>query len=156
MFEEVDSASLRGLSVWLPMMSGDDPESARAASESYADDRVEHRWDPERRLGALFAKRLGLQGVAWDVYLLYPAGVVWEDDGPPEPTFWMHQLPMAAGADKARLLHPESLYHAVANALGSGATPRKDDLALRLHLKGLQTIGSKHELRKRFPGPAPE
>ncbi len=141
MFEEVDSASLRGLSVWLPMLSGDDPESARAASESYTDDRVEHRWDPERRLGALFARRLGLQGVAWDVYLLYAAGFVWHDDDPPEPTFWMHQLPMAAGADEARLLHPESLYHAVADALGPGATPRKDDLALRLHLKGLQTIG---------------
>ncbi len=133
--------SLRGLSVWLPMMSGDNLDSARSGSESYADDRVEHRWDPERKLGGLFAKRLGLRGVAWDVYLVYPAGIVWDDDAPPEPTFWMHQLPTGAGADEALLLKPESLYDAVADALGPDATPRKDDLALRLHLKGLQTIG---------------
>ncbi len=141
MFEEVNSASLRGLSVWLPMMSGDDPESARVASESYSDDRVEHRWDPERRLGARFAKRLGLKGVAWDVYLVYSAGVVWDDDDPPEPTLWMHQLPSATGADEARVLNPERLCHAAADALGPDATPRKDDLALRLHLKGLQALG---------------
>ncbi len=123
------------------MMSGDNLDSAHSESESYADDRVEHRWDPERKLGEVFAKRLGLRGVAWDVYLVYPAGVVWDDDDPPEPTFWMHQLPAGAGADESRLLSPESLYDAVADALGPDATPRKDDLALRLHLKGLQTIG---------------
>ncbi len=123
------------------MMSGDNLDSARSESEAYADDRVEHSWDPERRLGELFAKRLGLRGVAWDVYLVYPAGVVWDDDDPPEPAFWMHQLPTAAGADETRVLNPEGLYHAVSDALGPHATPRKDDLALRLHLKGLQTLG---------------
>ena len=45
------------------MMSGDNLDSARSESESYADDRVEHRWDPERKLGEVFAKRLGLRGV---------------------------------------------------------------------------------------------
>ena len=123
------------------MMGGDNLDSARSGAESYGDERVEHSWDPERRLGQLFAKRLGLQGVAWDVYLVYPAGVVWGDDDPPEPPFWMHQLPTGAGADEARLLSPESLYDAVADALAPDATPRKDDLALRLHLKGLQAIG---------------
>ena len=123
------------------MMGGDNLDSARSESEGYADGRVEHRWDPDRRLGKLFAKSLGLQGVAWDVNLVYRAGVVWEDDEPPEPTFWMHQLPTVAGADEAGLLNPETLYHVVTEALGPDATPRKDDLALRLHLKGLRTLG---------------
>ena len=104
-------------------------------------DRVDHSWDPERRLGKLFARRLGLEGVAWDVYVVYPAGVAWDDEDPPEPAFWTHQLPTATGADEARVLNPEGLYHAVADALGPDATPRREDLALRLHLKGLQTLG---------------
>jgi hypothetical protein len=29
--------------------------------------------------------------VAWDIFLLYGAGILW-DDAPPVPDFWMHQL----------------------------------------------------------------
>jgi hypothetical protein len=29
--------------------------------------------------------------VAWDIFLLYRAGVVW-GEVPPTPDFWMHQL----------------------------------------------------------------
>lgn len=31
-------------------------------------------------------------GPAWDVYLLYQAGIEWGDSAPPRPTFFMHQL----------------------------------------------------------------
>jgi hypothetical protein len=29
--------------------------------------------------------------IAWDIFLLYDAGIVWTEE-PPLPEFWMHQL----------------------------------------------------------------
>ncbi|MFQ5473665.1 MAG: hypothetical protein ACE5FA_12385, partial [Dehalococcoidia bacterium] len=29
---------------------------------------------------------------AWDVYVVYEPGFVWDSTAPPEPTFFMHQL----------------------------------------------------------------
>ena len=40
----------------------------------------------------LWQRALGLREPAWDVYLLYPAGIPWDPEVPPSPAFWMHQL----------------------------------------------------------------
>lgn len=47
-------------------------------------------WDPERQVGAAFADRLALHQFAWDIYMVFGAGVTWRDT--PVPTFYMHQL----------------------------------------------------------------
>ena len=122
------------------MMGGDSADSARVEAESFTDDRVEHSWDPERRLGELLAKSLDLRGVAWDVYLLYAPGVTWSADGPPTPTFWMHQLPAAAGADQSGLLNAGQFSRELLKLLGKGAEEVAPDLALRLHLKALSAV----------------
>lgn len=50
-------------------------------------------WDADRHLSEALAPLLGLhRRHAWDVYLLYPAGVRWTGMVPPRPRFWMHQL----------------------------------------------------------------
>jgi hypothetical protein len=38
-----------------------------------------------------YARRLGLSGDAWDVYLIYGKDSRWVSE-PPKPEFWMHQL----------------------------------------------------------------
>ena len=49
-------------------------------------------------MSGLWQRALSLREPAWDVYLLYPAGIRWETEVPPSPAFWMHQLsdPVAA------------------------------------------------------------
>jgi hypothetical protein len=119
------------------MLQADDAEAARVGAEAFPPDRVEHAWDPDRRAGELFAKKLGVRRVAWDVYLLYAPGITWEGEGPPEPTSWMHQLPAAVDADPMRLLNTAKLPEQLVPLLGDRALPLAPDLGLRLHLKGL-------------------
>ncbi len=109
LFGRFHSDQLRGVRVWLPMYPGDGLGVAEAEAAAFKDPRLVDAWDPQRRLGELFAHTLGLTKTAWDVYLLYAPGIRWEGDDPPEPTFWMHQLGGSYGADPARFLDPDVL-----------------------------------------------
>ncbi len=122
------------------MMEGDNEDSARKTSGNFSDDRIAHIWDAERRFGMLFAKTLNLKEVAWDVYLLFAPGTTWVKDAPPEPTFWMHQLPTAAGADEKFLLNPGKFLRELMNLLGSVDPHMAQDLAFMLHVKGLGAV----------------
>ena len=52
-----------------------------------------HYWVATQDVGQLFQPAIGLEGeVAWDVYLVYPPGIGWEDRIPPVPEILMHQL----------------------------------------------------------------
>ena len=48
--------------------------------------------DAENLVGTAFQDHIGLESPAWDVWMLFAPGVVWEGDLPPEPTWWEHQL----------------------------------------------------------------
>jgi len=122
------------------MMEEDSEESARKTSGYFSDDRIAHIWDEARRFGMLFAKTLNLKEVAWDVYLLFAPGTIWVTDKPPEPTFWMHQLPAAAGADGKFLLNPGKFSRKLMNLLGSVDPHVAMDLAFMLHVKGLGAV----------------
>lgn len=109
---------LRGFVVWLPMLQSDSERAAGAQAAGFTDRRVVQQWDGGRASGALIAKMLGLKGVAWDVYLLYAPGVRWTGDGPPSPTFWMHQLRAETGADQRACLNPTVFLGKVTSLLG--------------------------------------
>lgn len=83
------------------------------ATRLVPDQRAQHYWDESGRTMELFRQPLGLQGEAWDVYLLYRRGVRWEGEAAPAPDYWMHQLPGAAGP----VLDPEMLAGKVAELL---------------------------------------
>lgn len=86
---------------------------------------------------------LNLNAVAWDVYFLYAPGVVWEGNEPPQPTFWMHELPADAGVNRDLVLYPSKLSQEIFNLLGSGVEPEhtsRADLGLQLHAKGLANL----------------
>ncbi len=57
------------------MMRKDSLERADAEAEPFEDLPVVHVWDPERQVGDLYLKTLGLQSTACDFYFLYPPGV---------------------------------------------------------------------------------
>lgn len=109
---ETPSEKLRTLAVLIPMMDDDDLETALKQIERLPDPRATHAWDGERNVGDLFGKTLGLSKTAWDVYLVYPPGMTWDEDGPPAPPFWMHQLDQLGdepGADPAIRLDKKKL-----------------------------------------------
>jgi hypothetical protein len=79
--------------VWEPILKTDDERSSRKAVSLFPDERVNHYWVRTRAVGELFQPPIKLKGEpAWDVYLVYEPGIVWDGDTPPEPTYFMHQL----------------------------------------------------------------
>ena len=56
------------------MMAADNEEAAQTAADWYGDPRLHQTWDPNRKIGELIQRTLGLNRVAWDIYLLYPPG----------------------------------------------------------------------------------
>lgn len=121
-FDQIDSPALRGLVVFLPMVSGDDEAAARTRTSEIRDARITTSWDPGLGVGRAFRKPLGLRATAWDVYLVYPPGVVWEGDAPPTPPQWMHQLWELWDAHPDLALEPEGLREMVRRALPAVST----------------------------------
>ena len=143
LFERVPDTSLQGFSIWLPIMDADDAGIAEVEAARFPPDRLEHVWDPERRFGELFAKTLGLKGVAWDVYMLYGPQITWDQEYPPPPSFWMHQLPPKAGADPRFLLAPGQLLFELMTLLGKIDAGTARDFAFTLHAKALGAVKKK-------------
>ena len=120
-------------------MEDDNEESAQAQIEKFSDDRIDHSWDKNRLLSQAFLPILNLKGQAWDVYLLYAPGVTWTDE-PPRPTFWMHQLPVEAGADGKFLLNPGRFFFELKCLLGKKDANSAWESAFMLHFKGLDFV----------------
>ncbi|MGH9486725.1 MAG: hypothetical protein ACRD04_03950 [Terriglobales bacterium] len=83
-----------------------------AAKRLAGDARVDQFYDPKDLTGAAIARALGASPgrSAWDIYLFYPPGELWEST-PPAPSAWMHQLGWLSwshhhsGKDLSRHLH---------------------------------------------------
>ena len=90
---EIGSDSFRAYAVWEPILRADDEQWAKRSTSILPDPRVTHFWIDNRDVGKLFQTAINLTTEpAWDVYLLYPPGILWEKEGPPRPAFFMHQL----------------------------------------------------------------
>ena len=63
------------------------------------DSRVQHFYDPVKKMGRSVARSLESEGeVVWDTYLFYKKGSLWDTELP-GPDEWMHQLKGSAWAD---------------------------------------------------------
>ena len=140
LFEQFEGQSPSGFSIWLPIMDDDSPEVALQEAARFPPSRIEHAWDSEARISNLFAKTLGLKGLAWDVYLLYGKRVTWDKEDPPKPNFWMHQLPPKTGADPRYLLAPGQLLVELMALLERTDILGAQDLAFSLHAKALGAV----------------
>lgn len=89
----VGDPSVRVLVAWVPILATDSKAPGSDTIALASDKRATHYWDAKGRLPVLFQKTLGLRSEcpAWDVYLIYPPGVTWENE-PPKPVYWQHQL----------------------------------------------------------------
>ena len=82
--------------VWLPVLDGDAIDAAAGAAMSIGPrPRMTHYWDVDRAISSAAHEILDLtrrrRRVAWDLYLLYRAGVTWSAPLP-SPDVWLHQL----------------------------------------------------------------
>ncbi|MCZ6616964.1 MAG: hypothetical protein O7E57_02435 [Gammaproteobacteria bacterium] len=127
-------------------MGKDSLERAEAEAMPFEGLSVIHVWDPKRQVGDMFATVLQLESTAWDFYFLYPPGVTWDDDEPPLPAFWMHQLPAASGADRDLVLYPTRFLQELFRLFAEEVEPKRtsrDDLGLQLHWEGLVNMTRK-------------
>ena len=93
MFKKIADEKLRAYVVWEHILRTDDLRGARQATTLLPDPRVRHYWIDGQEVATLFQPALGLRDeLAWDVYLVYPAGVGWTGNLPPKPSYYMHQL----------------------------------------------------------------
>jgi hypothetical protein len=84
--------SLQALLVWLPMLDSDTPATIDQTATRFVHPRIHRFADPHRLAGTHIARRLSDgDWIAWDCYLLYAPGVMWEHDLP-LPNQWFHQL----------------------------------------------------------------
>lgn len=86
-------------------------------SRSLIDKRVFQAWDPAAELGVLLQSTPGMTDTAWDVYLVYPTGITWDDAAPPEPVFWMHQLSEQYGVGDGPYLDADTMHAEVRRQL---------------------------------------
>jgi hypothetical protein len=87
--------------VWLPVLETDSLQAAEGAQSAWSrDSRLVDFWDHDLIISKAYHQvlQLGFRGrrhrVAWDIFLLYRAGLRWAavPPVPPVPSFWMHQL----------------------------------------------------------------
>src|SRR5258708_7925003 len=90
--DTINDPSVRVLIAWVPILSADKDAPSTDTLRLVPDKRAVHYWDANGVLPRVFQKTLGISPrPAWDVYLIYPAGMKWETE-PPKPVYWQHQL----------------------------------------------------------------
>ncbi|MGQ0534024.1 MAG: hypothetical protein ACT4OF_15235 [Caulobacteraceae bacterium] len=82
---------LRVLVVHVPTL-GAEEDHARRAVGLMRGDSVSHYWDPSGESGNVVQRALGVSQYAWDVWLTYPPGPIWDSSALPAPAEWAHQL----------------------------------------------------------------
>ena len=103
--------------VWIDMLRSDDATAAKEAARIFDDPRVRQYYDPRgsHLAGKAFAHGLIREGagVAWDVYMFYDKDARWDEDSPPKPIDYVHQLDGAGRADPKRFRAGEELVTAL-------------------------------------------
>ncbi len=92
-----DDERLHTFVVHVPTL-GAKEENVPAAMELLDGPRVTHYWNGGRgEVAHQYTETLGIERYAWDVWMAYPAGVTWDEELPPEPSYWQHQLGIDQG-----------------------------------------------------------
>ena len=90
--EEVDIDNLTVYVVW-SSQTGAKEKHVAGGAELMQDERALHYWDPDMGVGEAFQDHIANLGApAWDVWMLFAPGVVWDEQLPPAPSWWEHQL----------------------------------------------------------------
>ena len=92
------NSGLRAYFLWGPFLRGDSEAAARAVTAKYTAPNSVYFWTRSLSLGRELAEVLRMPHgkLAWDVYLAYRKGTMWEERIPP-PAYWQHQLEVLQG-----------------------------------------------------------
>ncbi len=104
--------------VWMPVLPNDDHDAAVEYRSLIADPRAVHYWNGDQVLGQVYGRTVRLPGgrdLAWDIYFLFDAGIVWEAEAP-MPSDWFHRL----GQDEKHLGEGDGLYAALEKMVRNG------------------------------------
>ena len=93
---KIPQSDLQVYSVWVPMLWTDGKGVLPQATKRFADPRVRHYSDGERKLVAEYSRVLEIDESPWDVYLLFDRNAEWKDRAP-KPVFWMDRLGLEKG-----------------------------------------------------------
>lgn len=114
MLQKNQDSRLAAYVVWVPEL-GAQLKNVASATVLIPDPRAKQYWDPDEVVGVKYGRALGIDGPAWDVYMLFEAGKVWNRSEPPKPDFWMHQL---GGVTNAPRLDPVEFAKRTSQLLG--------------------------------------
>lgn len=113
--DRIDDDRLRTYVVWGPMLGDEVRGDAVEATVFQPDPRATHLWTAGHEVAERFRRPAGLEEErAWDTFLLYPPGVRWQGEVPPEPATVMH---VGKSLPKEDRLHGERLYERVRQLL---------------------------------------
>ena len=144
LFEEFPDERLTGFIVWVPMLPADNVDSATAEQKAITDPRLRCWYDADRDAANAWSAFIGLTTTTWDVYAVYDPTASWpNDEAPPRPQIWMHQLNDTAASRLADRLEPAKLAREWLQLIG-GDAGRQEQLALTLHAKG-QAVSARHD-----------
>lgn len=103
LLEDVDIENLSVHVVWSNQL-GADESHLPGAMRLMGDERARHYWDRHAYVGTAFAPYIeNLPPPAWDVWMLFAPGTIWEEERPPEPDWWEHQLTFLSHLPDRRL-----------------------------------------------------
>lgn len=78
--------------MWVGRLPFDSGRTAAKASEIFGEDpRVKHFYDADELMGQALSAQFNWDHTAWDIYLFYNAGDLWET-APPAPRAYLHQM----------------------------------------------------------------
>jgi hypothetical protein len=100
------------LVVWIDMLPGDNSGSATSSGNTYFSDTDAIQFhDPERRAGGAFGAAFGgvKNQVAWDFYMFFEAGELWEKKTP-LPRTYVHQLKRSRWASEDHFTSGRALF----------------------------------------------
>lgn len=90
--DPIPDERLRVYVVWLPFHEHDVRDRAKEATLFLNDPRVRQLWAANLAIPEAYKAQLKLQNsAAWDVFLVFPAGVPWTEPVP-VPVYLMHNL----------------------------------------------------------------
>ncbi|MDP3739530.1 MAG: hypothetical protein Q8R02_19235 [Hyphomonadaceae bacterium] len=110
----LSDARLKVFVVHVPTLSAELHHAQRAAKLLQGSS-VRNFWDPSGRSGDVVQQTLQIPEYAWDVWLTYDPGDLWQGDAPPAPATWSHQL---GALDKGTRLEPASFAADVRKRVG--------------------------------------
>jgi hypothetical protein len=95
---ETPDPGIRAYFVWGPFLDTDSEKTAREITERVWSPNSVYFWTPDKKLAmeAGWVLQLAAGRPAWDVYLLFKRGIMWEKTFP-IPTYWQQQLDVLQG-----------------------------------------------------------